>query len=91
MIQERIFELVKYGITTGLVEKADEVYTVNRLLELFEVDDIEDSVFEAVSAQPAWTQEEAESKLEQILEDMMTYAYDNGIMKENSIVYKDLF
>ena len=21
----------------------------------------------------------------------MTYAYDNGIMKENSIVYKDLF
>ena len=91
MIQERIFELVKYGITTGLVEKADEVYTVNRLLELFEVDDIEDSVFEAVSAQPAWTQEEAESKLEQILEDMMTYAYDNGIMKENSIVYKDLY
>ena len=55
------------------------------------MDDIEDSVFEAVSAQPAWTQEEAESKLEQILEDMMTYAYDNGIMKENSIVYKDLF
>ena len=91
MIQERILELVKYGITTGLVEKADEVYTVNRLLELFEVDDIEDSVFEAVSAQPTWTQEEAESKLEQILEDMMTYAYDNGIMKENSIVYKDLF
>ena len=91
MIQERILELVKYGITTGLVEKADEVYTVNRLLELFEVDDIEDSVFETVSAQPAWTQEEAESKLEQILEDMMTYAYDNGIMKENSIVYKDLY
>ena len=55
------------------------------------MDDIEDSVFEAVSAQPAWTQEEAESKLEQILEDMMTYAYDNGIMKENSIVYKDLY
>ena len=22
---------------------------------------------------------------------MMTYAYDKGIMKENSIVYKDLF
>ncbi|MDY3797170.1 MAG: hypothetical protein SOZ81_10800 [Agathobacter sp.] len=22
---------------------------------------------------------------------MMTYAYDNGIMKENSIVYKDLY
>ena len=91
MIQERILELVKYGLTTGLVDPADEVYTVNRLLEVFGVDDIEDETFEKVEAQPAWTQEEAEEKLEGILEDMMTYAYDNGIMKENSIVYKDLF
>ena len=91
MIQERILELVKYGLTTGLVDHADEVYTVNRLLEVLGVDDIEDETFEKVEAQPAWTQEEAEEKLEGILEDMMTYAYDNGIMKENSIVYKDLF
>ena len=91
MIQERILELVKYGLTTGLVDPADEVYTVNRLLEVLGVDDIEDETFEKVAAQPAWTQEEAEEKLEGILEDMMTYAYDNGIMKENSIVYKDLF
>lgn len=34
MIQERILELVKYGLTTGLVDPADEVYTVNRLLEV---------------------------------------------------------
>ena len=91
MIQERILELVKYGLTTGLVDPADEVYTVNRLLEVLGVDDIEDETFEKVEAQPAWTQEEAEEKLEGILEDMMTYAYNNGIMKENSIVYKDLF
>ena len=91
MIQERILELVKYGLTTGLVDPADEVYTVNRLLEVLGVDDIEDETFEKAEAQPAWTQEEAEEKLEGILEDMMTYAYDNGIMKENSIVYKDLF
>ena len=91
MIQERILELVKYGLTTGLVDPADEVYTVNRLLEVLGVDDIEDETFEKVEAQPAWTQEEAEEKLEGILEDIMTYAYDNGIMKENSIVYKDLF
>ena len=91
MIQERILELVKYGLTTGLVDPADEVYTVNRLLEVLGVDDIEDETFEKVEAQPAWAQEEAEAKLEQILEDMMTYAYDNGIMKENSIVYKDLY
>lgn len=66
MIQERILELVKYGLTTGLVDPADEVYTVNRLLEVLGVDDIEDETFEKAAAQPAWTQEEAEEKLEGI-------------------------
>ena len=48
MIQEKILELVKYGLTTGLVGKEDEVYTINRLLELFKVDDIEDETFTKV-------------------------------------------
>ena len=91
MIQESILELVKYGLTTGLVEKEDAVFTANSLLELFRLDDIEDSVFEKYVSQPSWTQQEAEERLEGILEDMMTYAYDNGLMENNSIVYKDLF
>ena len=91
MIQESILELVKYGLTTGLVEKEDAVFTANSLLELFRLDDIEDSVFEKYVSQPSWTQKEAEERLEGILEDMMTYAYDNGLMENNSIVYKDLF
>ena len=28
MIQERILELVDYGVTTGLVEPEDQVYTI---------------------------------------------------------------
>ena len=91
MIQESILELVKYGLTTGLVEKEDAVFTANSLLELFRLDDIEDSVFEKYVSQPSWTQQEAEERLEGILEDMMIYAYDNGLMENNSIVYKDLF
>jgi len=35
MIQENIRELVQYGLLTGLVEKEDEIYTTNKLLELF--------------------------------------------------------
>ena len=66
MIQERILELTEYGLVTGLVEKADEVYTINRLLELFEVDDIEDRVFEAHAAKERMTQETAEAVLEDI-------------------------
>ena len=91
MIQTRILELAEYGLTTGLIEKEDKTYTINRLMELLEVDDIEDSVFEEFAKREPMTQESAEAALEGILEDMMSYAYDKGIMKENSIVYKDLF
>ena len=91
MIQENILELTKYGLTTGLITEDDKVYTINRLMDLMQVDDIEDATFEKMESQPDWTQEEAESRLEGILEEMMAYAYEQGIMKENSIVYKDLF
>lgn len=91
MIQTRILELAEYGLTTGLIEKEDKTYTINKLMELLEVDDIEDSVFEELAKREPMTQESAEAVLEDILEDMMAYAYENGIMKENSIVYKDLF
>lgn len=33
MIQQNIKRLVKYGLLTGLIEKEDEIYTTNRLLE----------------------------------------------------------
>ncbi len=91
MIQIRILELVEYGLVTGLLTEEDKIFTTNALLELFQVDDIEDSVFEAYATREPMTQETAEAVLEDILEDMMDYAYENGIMKENSIVYKDLF
>ena len=31
MIEQDIKKLVAYGLQTGLVEKEDEIYTVNRL------------------------------------------------------------
>jgi UDPglucose--hexose-1-phosphate uridylyltransferase len=91
MIQERILELVEYGTVTGLLEKEDKIYTTNRLLELFELDEIEDFVFEAYAARTPMTQAGAEAVLEDILDEMMSYAYEHGILKENSIVYRDLF
>jgi len=90
MIQDNILDLVEYGITTGLVPEDDRIYTVNRLLELFEVDDISDEIFAAHDGK-TFTQETAEAALEGILEEMMDYAYANGIMKEDSITYRDLF
>lgn len=88
MIQENILALTAYGIKTGLIEPADKTYTINRLLELFEVDEIEDAVFEAQNVMPP---KGGLPPLENILSEMMDYAYEQGIMKENSIVYRDLF
>ena len=91
MIQERILELTEYGLVTGLITEDDKIYTMNRLMELFELDEMEDRVFEAYAARQPMTQQTAEESLEDILAEMMDYAYEKGIMKENSIVYKDLF
>lgn len=35
-----IRKLVSYGIRTGLVPKEDEIFTINRLLELFGLEEI---------------------------------------------------
>ena len=91
MIQEKILELTEYGLVTGLIEKEDELFTRNRLLELFELDELEDEVVEAYAKREPMTQESAQAALEGILAEMMDYAYERGVMKENSIVYRDLF
>ncbi|MBO5056795.1 MAG: UDP-glucose--hexose-1-phosphate uridylyltransferase [Lachnospiraceae bacterium] len=82
MIQDDIRKLTAYGILTGLVPKEDEIYTVNRLLELFGLEEIEDL------KEPVQVSEE---DLEEILARMLDYAYEAGLMSENSVVYRDLF
>lgn len=82
MIQEDIRKLTAYGILTGLVPKEDEIYTVNRLLELFGLEELENA------QEPVQVSRE---DLEGILERMLDYAFEAGLIKENSVVYRDLF
>ena len=46
MEQKKIFnnirKLTAYGILTGLVPEEDKIYTINRLLELFQLQEIDD-------------------------------------------------
>lgn len=87
MIQEAIRKLIVYGLKTGLVSEEDKIYTTNRLLELFELDELED-----VDEQKEQEIEETDvEELEDILSCMLDYAYEKGILKENGIVYRDLF
>ena len=89
MIQSSIRELVRYGLATGLIEPEDTIYTTNRLLELFGLDELED----ADTPITADKSEEPElvAKLESILKDMLDYAAENGLLENNSVVYRDLF
>ncbi|MDO4304338.1 MAG: UDP-glucose--hexose-1-phosphate uridylyltransferase [Bacillota bacterium] len=80
MIQDDIRQLVAYGMKTGLVPKEDEIYTTNRLLELFELDELMEPSGEA-----------QDRDLQSILGRMLDYAYEKGIIKENGVVFRDLF
>ena len=78
-ISDLIKELVKYGKDRGLVDKEDEVYTINRLIELFNENE--------------YTPSEGEVEFREIhliLEDMLAFAVEKGLVKD-TIANKDIF
>ena len=77
-ISSLITELVSYGASTNLVNKADETYTINRLLELFGVNEYIPG--EVKENRP----------LDKILSDMLDYAVKEGLI-DDTITEKDLF
>lgn len=80
MINTYITELVNYGISEGLVDELDRVYVTNRLIGFFGLDE-----YTAPEEVPA------SRELHLILEDMMSWAYSNGVMKSDTTAGKDLF
>ena len=87
MIQTEIRKLVQYGLLTGLVPEEDKIYTINRLLELFGMEELQDLDEDAL----AEVENTGVEDLEAILSAMLDYAYEAGLMEENSVVYRDLF
>ena len=77
---ENIKRLVQYGIETGLVPEEERMYTTNQLLELFEEDEY---------TEPEGSFENID--LEEVLGELLDYAAKKGILKVNSVVYRDLF
>ena len=90
-IEKNILALVDYAMATGLVDASDKVFTVNRLLELFALDEISEEALREWESAERMTQESAEDALEQILGELCDAAYEAGITTENSVVYRDLF
>ena len=87
-----IFELVSYGKNKGLIDTADEVYTTNKLLELFRIDEYKlDNSSDTQNVNQQDDNDQSTRELHFILEDMMDYAIENGIMENDTITYRDLF
>ena len=78
-ISDLIKELVKYGKDRGLVDKEDEVYTINRLIELFNENEYAPSEGDVEFRE-----------IHLILEDMLAFAVEKGLVKD-TIANKDIF
>ena len=80
VISNYIRELVLYGIENDLVDSSDEIYVTNRLAELFERKEYrEPECLDTV--RPLW----------EILEDMLHYAFEKGLLEEDTVTCRDLF
>lgn len=86
-MEQAVQKLVAYAVTTGLIEKEDQLYALNRLLEVLKVDSLSDQ-FDSANL---GTETVANEELPGILQTLCDYAYENGVLEENSVVYRDLF
>lgn len=79
MVFKNIKKLVTYGLDKGLLSKDDEIYTVNKLIDILGLDSFEDC---DISGE--------EISLEAVLKGLCDYAVEKGLI-EDGITYRDLF
>lgn len=84
-IYESIKTLAGYGLTTKLITQDDVVYVQNRLLETLGLDGFDE---QSMDSEIPDTKIES---LESILKSILDYAAENGLIENNSVVYRDLF
>ena len=76
-IYQAIKGLVNHALTTGLIEKDDVIFSINRVCEELKLDSFEEV-------------ELVEAELKTYLDTILDYAVENGLCQD-SIVYRDLF
>lgn len=80
MVYEAVRNLVQYGLDTGLIKEADAVYSRNQILDVMGMDEYQEPEGTAGGV-----------GLEEILKELLDCAASSGVLKEDSIVYRDLF
>ena len=80
MINEAISKLVTYALRCGLVEECETMWAINTILDVLQLDSYTDP-------QREW----GDIALHEVLDTLLDDAYARGVLKENSVVYRDLF
>lgn len=76
-----IERLVQYALNKNLIEEEDLVYSRNRLISLLKLDDLEERTI---------VKEDVKYPSE-ILDKILDWAYEKGVLEENGVTYRDLF
>ena len=74
-----IAELIEYAKRKNLISEYDTALATSRLMEILSVDSLEGDFPDRARA------------LSEILSDVCDYAYEVGLIENNSVVYRDLF
>ena len=80
MVNEAVSKLTAYALQRGLIEENERCWAVNTLLDALKLDGWSDPG-------RSWDEVELAPVLDALLDD----AYARGVLKENSVVYRDLF
>lgn len=84
MINKYIDVLTEYALKSGLIGEEDKIYSRNLLLDVLSLD-------EYVPCEDRESVLKLSENLEEILSFINDYAYENGLISENGVVFRDLF
>ena len=92
-IQDSVKKLVAYALKTGLIEREDTIYAVNSILIELSLDsaDFDAADIESVISEVPDDEAKLSSFLETVLGEIDDYAASNGLLENDSVVYRDLF
>lgn len=80
MVYEAVKGLVQYGLNMGLITEVDAVYARNQIMDVMGMDEYQEP-----------EGPDFEGDLEAILKALMDYAHETGVLKDDSVVFRDLF
>ena len=79
MTDTTVSRLAAYALRKGLIQESDLQWAVNTILDTLQIDSYN-------GADPG----EEEHALSDLLDELLDDAYERGVLKENSVVYRDL-